>query len=49
MEDSVKFEVEQVLEQIDSILENNTNHCDYEYFLKLKLELTEKLKIMENE
>jgi hypothetical protein len=43
MKDNVRFDVEQVLKQIDSILENNTNHCDYEYFLKLKVELTSKL------
>ena len=38
------FEIQLVIEQIDSILEGNVNHANYNYLKELKEELESKLQ-----
>ena len=44
MTDTEAFKVEQVLSIIETYLVTNSNTCELEFYKKLKVELTEKLK-----
>lgn len=44
MKDIDKFEISEVIAQINVLIKNKPNHCDYDFLVQLKEELERKLK-----
>jgi hypothetical protein len=44
MTDDEKFKVEQTLEMIEQKLTDESNSCEFDFYLRLKEELKDKLK-----